>query len=65
MPTPDDDEVTEFLEADEPAPEPDRASGGGTGLAGEAAFLEFRSGRSGAGDGLRHRDCRVVGGEAG
>ena len=28
MPTPDDDEVTEFLEVDEPAPEPDRASGG-------------------------------------
>ena len=26
MPTPDDDEVTEFLEADEPAPEPDRPS---------------------------------------
>ena len=26
MPTPDDDEVTEFLETDEPAPEPDRPS---------------------------------------
>ena len=28
MPTPDDDEVTEFLEADEPAPKPDRSSSG-------------------------------------
>lgn len=27
MPTPDDDEVAEFLEADEPAPKPDRSSG--------------------------------------
>lgn len=28
MPTPDDDEVAEFLEADEPAPKPDRSSSG-------------------------------------
>ena len=28
MPTPDDDEVAEFLEADEPAPKPDRSSPG-------------------------------------
>ena len=27
MPTPDDDEVAEFLEADEPTPKPDRSSG--------------------------------------
>ena len=27
MPTPDDDEVAEFLEADEPAPKPDRSPG--------------------------------------